>query len=79
MKLVFVNRRGKEKKLGIFDTIEQAEKRIQQFLEEKHYDAPYWRVVHFDTKYTYDVGSWSEFFVLYFDDKAKSVGVWDEA
>ena len=79
MKLVFVNRYGEQKELGIFETKEQAEDKIRGFLEEKNFKSYYWRTIHFTNKLTYDVGSYSEFFVIYFDDNAEQVGVWDEA
>lgn len=79
MKLVFADKEGKQRVLGYFDTKEDAEKCIASFLKDKNYESPYYRIIHFDNKLTYDVGSWSEFFVLYFNDNAEYVGVWDEA
>lgn len=79
MRLAFINSNQQERDLGVFENKEQAEAAIAAFLKEHEYHAPYWRVIHFNTKLTYDVGSHSEFFVLYFDNNASAVGVWDEA
>lgn len=79
MKLVFIDSKDNQRELGIFETVEEAENKIKEFLEEKHFKSPYWRKIYFDNKLTYDVGSWYEFFVIYYDNNAKEVGVWDEA
>lgn len=79
MKLVFIDSYGKQKELGLFDAKEEAEEKIRNFLNEVGFKSYYWRIIHFENKLTYDVGSHSEFFVIYFDNDAKPVGVWDEA
>lgn len=78
MKLTFYNRKGKQQVLGIFETQNEAEQMIRDFLREHNYNAPYWRVTNFDDRWVYDVGSWSEFFAIYKNDDAKLVGVWNE-
>lgn len=78
MKLVFADKLGKQRVLGYFDTIEECNKEINKFLEEKEFKSPYWRTIHFSNKLVYDVGSWSEFFIVYFNDNAEYIGVWDD-
>ena len=80
MKLTFVNSAGKERELGIFETIEKANKAIQDFMDEHHYISYYTKVTHFHDKDVYDVGSWSELFIIYTNDNEplNTRGVWEE-
>lgn len=80
MKLTFCNSENKERVLGIFETKEEANAEIRKFLNEHHYTSHYWRIITFHDKEVYDVGSWSEFFILYNDDDAEinKRGVWEE-
>ena len=70
MKLTFYSS-GSQRDLGSFSTKEDAEKEIRNFLNNHNYTPYYWRVVEGKNKLTYDVGSWSQFFIVYFDDNAE--------
>ena len=79
MKLTFIEPVDKQEVIGCFETKEQAVQKIAEVLRDKGYKSPYWRCIAFDNKWVYDVGFWSKFFVIYKDDNAELVGVWDEA
>lgn len=78
MKLTFINSEKKERELGIFPTTESAEECIREFLKSHNFKSYYFKVTLFPDKYVYDVGSWSEFFVIYKDDsiKVNTVPLW---
>ena len=80
MKLTFVNKLGEERELGIFSTQEEANKEIQNFLDEHHFISYYTRITEFKDKKVYDVGSWFEFFILYENDSEplNKREVWEE-
>lgn len=65
MVLTFKNSIGNEKILGNFKTEEEAMQRIADFLEEHNFKSYYTRVVYRDGCRVIDVGSWTEFFILY--------------
>lgn len=68
MKLTFINSNDEERELGIFDSLDDAEQCIRKFLADHNYKFRYFSVSFLETKAIYDVGSWSEFFVLYKKD-----------
>lgn len=68
MLLTFVNSDGKERKLGVFSSTADAEDSIRDFLENHNFKYHYFKLSIFPNKTVYDVGSWSEFFILYEDD-----------
>ena len=66
MKLYFKNSSGKELLIANVEDEEEAMCKIKKFCEERDYNIPYWRCwgsIDGDGIY-YDVGSWSENFVL---------------
>ena len=68
MKLYFV-RSNKEKVLfSEVDTEESAIIEINQFLKDMNYTSYYMRSNKNGNYIQYDVGSWSEFFELHFED-----------
>ena len=80
MKLTFFNSQGYERELGIFKTREEAERAIFDFTHEHSFEVCYLKLSLFPSKTVYDVGSWSEFFVLYDNDdiETNKYGVWEE-
>ena len=78
MKLVFYNRRGKQQSLGIFETQADAEQMIRDYLTEHSYEPTSWRITAFEDKWLYDVGLQTEYFVLYKNNDARSVGIQNE-
>lgn len=68
MLLTFVNSEDKERKLGVYSSTAEAEKSIRDFLKDHNFKYYYFNLSIFPTKTVYDVGSWSEFFVLYNKD-----------
>lgn len=67
MKVYFKNSIGKEKLIGKASckrgkAREKSNKIINEFLESKNYNAPYWRIMQHENNVHIDVGSWSEFF-----------------
>lgn len=71
MLLTFVNSEDKERKLGVYSSTAEAEKSIREFLENHNYKYYYFKLSIFPTKTVYDVGSWSEFFILYDNDETE--------
>ena len=65
MKLTFVNSSGNERELAICDSESDAMEKIREFLNDHNYKSYYFKVSLFPFKQVYDVGSWSEFFILY--------------
>lgn len=81
MKLTFINSQREERELGVFKNVEEVNKCIFKFLEDHNFTSHYTRISHLKTKFVYDVGSWSEFFVLYNDDDVElnKYDLWQEA
>ena len=80
MKVTFINSKNNERELGIVPTVEQAEQIIKDFLREKNFKSYYFKISMFPHKKLYDVGSWSEFFIVYNDDNIKlnTVPLWSD-
>lgn len=66
MKLYFKNSSGKELLIANVEDEDESMCEIKKFCEERDYKIPYWRCWGDLDKYgiTYDVGSWSENFLL---------------
>ena len=65
MKLYFQNSGGEERLIAEPKTKEDASNHITQFLEEHNYKSYYTMGSIYEDKIVFDVGSWSEFFILY--------------
>jgi hypothetical protein len=63
MKLFFRNSNGQDRLIAEPSNIEEILTEIRKFLEEHNYKSPYMRVIQGDNSITFDVGSWSEFFI----------------
>jgi hypothetical protein len=68
MKLVFKNSQGKERTIANVDSKEQANVEINKFCSDKKYEVYYTRSWEINGVVYYDVGSWSEFFLLYLNE-----------
>ena len=72
----FENSNGKERVIAEVQTMDEALAAIREFLDEHEYKSYYTRLWLEETEYenapcvvlTFDVGSWSEFFHIYFDN-----------
>jgi hypothetical protein len=72
----FENSYGKERVIAEVQTMDEALDAIREFLDEHEYKSYYTRFWLEETEYenepcvvlTFDVGSWSEFFHIYFDN-----------
>jgi peptidoglycan/xylan/chitin deacetylase (PgdA/CDA1 family) len=72
----FENSAGKERVIAEVQTMDEALDAIREFLVEHEYKSYYTRFWLEETEYentpcvvlTFDVGSWSEFFHIYFDN-----------
>ena len=64
MIVYFTNNRDK-KQIGIGETFEECYKIITEFLKETYYEAPYWRISKYPDHEWIDVGSYSEFFEIW--------------
>lgn len=80
MKLTFVSHDNKEIDLGNFNNVTEAEKEISEFLKQHDYKSYYFKISQFVSKLVYDVGSWNEFFIVYYNDnhELNTTGVWEE-
>jgi len=80
MKLTFWDRNNEERLIGIYPTEKEALLEIKRFLRNHYFKAHYYKITNFHDKKVYDVGSWSEFFVLYDndDEPLNTRGVWEE-
>lgn len=64
MKLIFENSFGKERVIAEVCDEKEAMKEINKFLDEHNYKSYYTRTWQKDNRKYYDVGSWSERFIL---------------
>ena len=66
MKLFFQNANGNERVIANVDNADEAMIEIKKFCDERDFKIPYYRYYGSldDNGIKYDVGSWSEFFVL---------------
>lgn len=65
MKLYFENSNGNRRVIAEPNTEEEALQEIYKFLEDRNFKSYYTRTwVNDDGEKVFDVGSWSEFFVL---------------
>lgn len=80
MKLTFMNSQNVERELAIVPNIDEAERVIRKFLEDHNFKFYYFKVSLFPNKMVYDVGSWSEFFILYNKDDVElnTIPLWQE-
>jgi hypothetical protein len=65
----FKRSNGEEILLAENITQEQAFVKMKEFMDSHNYKSYYTRTTYRDNERWYDVGSWSEFFVLRFSDK----------
>ena len=80
MKLTFMKSQGVERELAIVPDTNEAERVIRKFLEDRNFEYHYFKVSLFSNKMVYDVGSWSEFFILYNKDDVElnTIPLWRE-
>lgn len=64
MKLFFKNSRGEEKVIAEPSNREEVNKEINKFLYDHNFKSYYTRVWEVDGRLIFDVGSWSEVFIL---------------
>jgi len=67
MELKFLNSNGEEKLLGSFNSKEECLQAVNKFLEDHNYKSYYTRSWVQNGVTWLDVGSWSEFFLIYPD------------
>ena len=68
MKLVFRNSRGKEIEIANIDNEGQAHEEIYKFCAERNFIIHNIRTFQIEECIQYDVGSWSELFLLYINE-----------
>lgn len=64
MKLFFQNSRGEERLIAEPSNKEEVNKEINKFLDDHNFKSYYTRVWVEDNRMIFDVGSWSELFIL---------------
>lgn len=64
MKLYFQNSRGEERLIAEPSNKEEVNKEINKFLDDHNFKSYYTRVWVEDNRMIFDVGSWSELFIL---------------
>ena len=64
MKLFFQNSRGQERIIAEPSNREEVNKEINKFLDDHNFKSYYTRVWEADGRLVFDVGSWSEAFIL---------------
>ena len=64
MKLIFQNSRGEERVIAEPSNREEVNKEINKFLDDHNFKSYYTRVWEADGRLIFDVGSWSEVFIL---------------
>lgn len=64
MKLFFQNRYGKERLIAEPSNREEVNREINKFLDDHNFKSYYTRVWEENGKLIFDVGSWSEVFIL---------------
>lgn len=64
MKLFFQNRYGKERLIAEPSNREEVNREINKFLNDHNFKSYYTRVWEENNRLIFDVGSWSELFVL---------------
>ena len=64
MKLFFQNSKGKERLIAEPLNRKEVNKEINKFLDEHNFKSYYTRVWEADGRLIFDVGSWSEVFIL---------------
>ena len=79
MKLTYADYDDNQFELGRYDTYDDAEKGITEFLKDHNYKSYYTKITTFPHKRVYDVGSWTQFFIVYNSDNAELEGIWDGA
>jgi hypothetical protein len=67
MELKFLNFKGEERLLGSFNSEKECLQAVNKFLEDHNYKSYYTRSWVQDGVTWLDVGSWSEFFLIYPD------------
>lgn len=67
MTLYFKNSEDKMRLIGSPESNEEAIKIIDTFLEERNYKSYYKIQNLYDDRIEFDVGSWTEFFILYYN------------
>ena len=64
MKLLFQNSRGEERVIAEPSNREEVNKEINKFLDAHNFKSYYTRVWETDGRLIFDIGSWSEVFIL---------------
>ena len=64
MKLFFQNSRGEERVIAEPSNREEVNKEINKFLDDHNFKSYYTRVWEENDRLIFDVGSWSEVFIL---------------
>lgn len=67
MILTFENSRGIEREIGQPNTEKEAMQIINKFLDDRNYKSYYTNINKYDDRLVYDVGSHTEFFILYLE------------
>lgn len=62
---VFFTKGNIKKQIGVSDDLSQCYKFIEDFLDEKNYEPPYWRMSKYKDHLWIDVGSYTEFFEIW--------------
>lgn len=65
MTVYFIKEEDK-KQIGLGENIEDCYKIITEFLNERNYKSPYWRIAKYLDHEWIDVGSYTQFFEIYF-------------
>lgn len=80
MKLTFMKGQKVETELATTSSREEAEKIIHKFLDDHEFKSYYFKLSIFPSKTVYDVGSWTDFFVLYNSDDVElnTVPLWED-
>lgn len=65
MKLVFQKSADEEREIANVTSYKECCKAIKDFLDEHNYKSYYTRIEKGETYIKFDVGSWTQFFILY--------------
>ena len=65
---VFFTNKTEKRLIGNCETVQDGYKIITNFLKERNYESPYWRMSRYEDHEWIDVGSYTEFFEIYFEE-----------
>ena len=68
MKVLCENSNHERREIGVCNSKEEAYEIITRFLNQHNYRAYYYNVSMYEDYERVDVGSWSEFFYIYYND-----------